>query len=178
MPSAFISGVTITEPRMPVSTTSTAASAGMPPMVWVSAMAIGAVTDFAASEARIACGAPSAQAMADRRADRGERAGGERGQHRQEVAPHRDAVAPERQAERDGGGAEQEVHELRAVEIGLVAGAGGGQHDDQQAGGDHDRVRQRMAVEAGGDRRRRSRRRASVAVSQSSGVCERKTQMR
>ena len=46
--------------------------------VSVSAMAIGAVTDFAASEARIWRGAPNAQAIADRRADRGERAGEER----------------------------------------------------------------------------------------------------
>ena len=43
------------------------------------------------------------------------------------------AVAPERQAEGHGGGAEQEVHELRALEIGLVGRAGGDQDDDEQA---------------------------------------------
>lgn len=50
MPSAFIRGVTITAPRMPVSTTRTAVSAGMPPAVSLSAMAMGAVVDFAASD--------------------------------------------------------------------------------------------------------------------------------
>src|SRR5690606_41114119 len=44
MPIAFIKGVTMTEPRMPVCTTKTAARAGSPPTVSASAMAIGAVT--------------------------------------------------------------------------------------------------------------------------------------
>ena len=144
---------------MPVSTTRTAASAGMPPIVSVSAMAIGAVTDFAASEARIARGAPSAQAIATAEPMAVSEPASERRQHGQEVAPDREAVAPERQAEGDGGRTEQEVHELRALEVGLVGGAGAGEHHDQETGGDHHRVGQRVAVEAQRRRRRRPRRR-------------------
>ena len=64
MPSAFISGVTISAPRMPDSTTSTAVSAGIPPMASDRAMAMGAVVDFGASEAITVSGAPSAQPTA------------------------------------------------------------------------------------------------------------------
>ena len=85
---AFISGVTMIEPRMPVSTTTTAASAGMPPTVSVSAMAIGAVTDLAASEARISRGAPKSQAM-PMALPMAERAGDQRGAHRQQAVRDR-----------------------------------------------------------------------------------------
>ena len=110
-------------------------------------MAIGAVTDFAASDARIGPGAPSSHAIstaepiaviepATSAAHIGRRLRRTATRLRQSGSPSATVA-----------GSEQEVHELGALEVGGVAGAGGGQKSDQQAGGDHHRVRQRMAAE-------------------------------
>ena len=64
MRSAFISGVTMTAPRMPVVMTSTAVSAGTPPRFSDTAMAMPAVTDFGAIETSTWRGAPKAAAIA------------------------------------------------------------------------------------------------------------------
>ncbi len=50
-------------PTTPVVTANTAASAGRPPIFSAMPIAIGAVTDFGASESSVAGEAPSAQAM-------------------------------------------------------------------------------------------------------------------
>ena len=149
---AFISGVTITEPRMPVRTTSTAASAGMPPRSAVSAMAIGAVTDFAASEARISRGAPSAQAIADRRADRGQRAGDRvrRASAGGCAAPRSGCARAAGRARRWRGRAGSARTARRRNRSGSWCRWRSAGHD-QQAGRDHHRAHQRVAAEAGGD---------------------------
>ena len=63
MPSAFISGVTMMAPMMPVVMTRAAVSAGMPPRLCEIAMATPAVTDLGASETSTARGTPIAAAM-------------------------------------------------------------------------------------------------------------------
>ncbi len=59
---AFISGVTMMAPRMPVSITSTAVSAGSPPSVSDMPIATAAVTDFGASDTSTSRGTPKAWA--------------------------------------------------------------------------------------------------------------------
>ena len=87
----------------------------------VIAIAIGGGHGFAASETSKSRGAPSSQAMRRPRpiavSERRPRAAADIGRAMRRTV--REVVA-ERDRQRDGGGAEQEVHELRALEIGAV----------------------------------------------------------
>src|SRR4051812_46455964 len=55
----------------------------------------------------------------------------------------------ERDRQRHGGGAEQEMNELRAVEVGPVARPGGDQEAADKRDGDYDRVHERVAPAPG-----------------------------
>ena len=120
MRSAFISGVTMIAPRMPVVMTSTAVSGGRPPSFSDTAMATPAVTDLGASETSTTFGAPSQRAIrtADAMAviDPASSAAAI-GSRR---APDQLEIAEQRNAKRHGRGPKQEMHELRAVEIGRI----------------------------------------------------------
>ena len=78
----------IDAPRMPVATANTAASAGRPPIFSAMPIAIGAVTDFGASDSSVAGDAPSSLREADRADRRHGHAHGERARDRHGEPPH------------------------------------------------------------------------------------------
>ena len=74
----FISGVTMTAPRMPVAITSTAVSGGGPPSLSMTAIATAAVIDFGASDDEHRARGAEPLGDRERRHDRDDRADDER----------------------------------------------------------------------------------------------------
>ncbi len=105
---------------------------------------MGAVTDFGASEATNSGDPPrnlpisTALAMAVTEPTSSD------ARNRQGAGLDPLQIAIERNGQRDGGGAEQEMDELRPREIGLVADAGGLEHDNDQNRGQRDQIDSRM----------------------------------
>ena len=110
---------------MPVSTTTTAVSDGMPPIFSLMPIATGVVTDFGASEAMVAVDAPSSQAMSTAETSRDDDADQQADRQREPGSAQFRELVEQRHRQRDGGRAEQEVHELCAFEIGRVRRARG-----------------------------------------------------
>ena len=127
-------------PVMPVRITSTAVREGMPPSFSAMPMATGVVTDLGAIETSDSPRRPSAQVISTAPTTRRHRAGQQRRNHRDEAALHRRPVLVERDGERDGRRPQQEMHELRALEIGLAGRAGRRQQRHFQQHRDRHRV--------------------------------------
>ena len=107
---------------MPVVTANTAVSAGRPPRFSTMPIAIGVVTDFGAIDSRVRSTRPAPTRCRPRRRGRhgaGQQRGGDRPSACLQLA-HCATAAPRGPR----GGAQQEVHELRAVEVRLVRRAG------------------------------------------------------
>jgi len=118
-------------------------------------MAIGVVTLVGGERHQRFAATAEQGADAPGRQRRGQRAGDERDQQR---AGHRLEPWPlrvERDRERDSGRAEQEVHELCAIEIALVGRAGGEQQARKDGHADQHRVGERMEADALVDPERR-----------------------
>ena len=126
--------------------TRTAVNGGAPPSPSLTAIATPAVIDFGASAIRTGRGAQSDLATSTADYDRDDRPDDDRRRHRPEVAPSEREVGVDRHAERDRRRPQQEMHELGAVEIGLVVRAGDGQQHADQRDGDRHVVDERVAM--------------------------------
>jgi hypothetical protein len=78
----------------------------------------------------------------------GDRAREQRRQHRQDRPADGAGVQIQWDRKRNRRGAEQEMDELRALEVGRIVAAGGGEHAHQQQDSDGDRIDQRVLARA------------------------------
>ena len=135
-------GVTTMAPITPVRMTSTAVRVGMPPTASDTPSATGAVVDFGAE--RQDDGLGQAEGLREQYCgDDGHGGSRDEGQQdRRRQSADRGEIVIERHSERDRGRAEQEMDELRALEIAVIAGARKPEDRRDHADGHEHRVRQ------------------------------------
>ncbi len=125
--------------------TATAASDGRPPIFSATPIAIGIVADLGASDISSSCDPPSSQAMptADAIAATEPTSSatpiGSHSRRSRPTWPHSGTASATR------GGTDQEMHELRAFEVGVVGRVRDQQHADDHAHRDQHRVDERVS---------------------------------